>query len=73
MAIMDERPRPPPPRAPGAQWREINDLADLRAVADDWFGNPTELDWDEVRFVMDGIRRVVARGRQPEGGSRAAE
>ncbi len=60
MALMDERPRPPLPRAPGAQWPEIDSLSDLRVVAEDWFRNPTPLDWEEIRFVMDGIRRVSA-------------
>lgn len=62
MALMDERPKPPRPRAPGAQWREINNLSDLRKVSEDWFNNPTPLEWDEIRFVMDGIRRVTGRG-----------
>jgi hypothetical protein len=61
MAYMDERPSPPRPRAPGAQWREINSLNDLRSIAENWFSNPTDLDWDEIRFVMDGIRRVTRR------------
>jgi hypothetical protein len=56
---MNERPKPPPPRAPGTQWREINNLGDLHAVAEEWFSNPTALDWNEIRFVMDGIRRVA--------------
>lgn len=54
---------PPRPRAPGAQWPAIETLADLRAIAEEWFGNPTPLDWDEIRFVMDGIRRVTGRDR----------
>lgn len=60
MALMNERPTPPPPRAPGAQWSPINSLQDLRAVANNWFSNPTDLDWNEIRFVMEGIRRVTA-------------
>jgi len=59
MPDMSERPKPPSPRAPGAQWKPIDSLADLKAVAENWFSNPTDLDWDEVRFVMDGIRRVT--------------
>ncbi len=55
---LNGRPGPPPPRAPGAQWREIRNLRALCAVAEDWFRNPTGLDWEEIRFVMDGIRRV---------------
>jgi len=55
----NERPDPPRPRAPGAQWPTIETLADLRAIADEWFSNPTPLKWDEIRFVLDGIRRVT--------------
>ena len=59
MPRMDERPDPPLPRAPGAQWPAIETLADLRTIAEEWFSNPTPLEWDEIRFVMDGIRRLV--------------
>jgi hypothetical protein len=44
---------------PGAQWPAIETLADLRTIAEEWFSNPTPLEWDEIRFVMDGIRRLV--------------
>lgn len=59
MSTMDKRPDPPAPRAPGAQWPAIETPADLRAIAQEWFDNPTPLTWDEIRFVMDGIRRVI--------------
>ena len=49
----------PRPRAPGADWPEIRTIADLAKVAKNWFDNPTHLEWDEIYYVMDGIRRVV--------------
>jgi hypothetical protein len=61
MPDMREKPPVPPPRAPGADWPNIDTLEDLRACARNWFANPTDLTWDEVRYVMDGIRRVVGR------------
>lgn len=58
-AYMHRTPPPPPPRAPGAQWSTIETLADLRTIAKEWFSNPTPLTWNEIHFVMDGIRRVA--------------
>lgn len=61
MPNMTDRAPVPPPRAPGAQWKPIETTADLAAIAADWFANPTDLDWGEIHFIMDGIRRVCRR------------
>lgn len=61
MPDMSEKPPVPPPRAPGQDWPNIDTIEDLRAVARNWFANPTDLEWNEVHYVMDGIRRVVGR------------
>lgn len=59
MPDMSKKPPVPPPRAPGQDWPEIKNLGDLAKVAENWFANPTDLEWDEVFYVMDGIRRLA--------------
>jgi hypothetical protein len=52
------------PRAPGAlAWEPPRTIAGLLAIARDWKRNPTNLEWDEVEIVMEGILHVL--GHKP--------
>ena len=52
--------KPRLPRAPGAlAWSPPRNQAELKAIARDWKANPTPLEWDEIKIVMDGILAVI--------------